>query len=106
MLNDVRHKTHCGDEFIFKNHQEGINKNDMHLHRSLLNLQCDCRLREKAFILRNYFENDARHTSLFTQEVHLTVWIYELAVWTKLLTTHIVRGGHETINLHKCVRHG
>ena len=28
---------------------------------------------------------------LFTREVYLTVWIYERAVWTSLLTAHIVR---------------
>ena len=44
---------------------------------------------------------------LFTQQVHLTVWIYELAVWTSLLTVHIVRGessdNHTIIKAHLLV---
>ena len=46
----------------------------------------------KLLFTKNIYTNDARRTSLFTKEVHLTGWPYELAVWPWRLTAHIVRG--------------
>ena len=46
---------------------------------------------ENLLFTKNIYTNDARHTSLFTKEVHLTCWPYELAVWPWRLTAHIVR---------------
>ena len=95
MLSDERHKFHCGDKFIFKNHQEGLNTNDANLRRAMLqNRTVDG---GKMRLLQGI---TFRMILLFTQEVHFTVWIYGLAVWTRLLTVHIVRGArNNTTNL-------
>ena len=56
----------------------------------------------KLLFSKNINKNDARHTSLFTKEVHLTCRVYELAVWPRRLTAHIVRGRIAYSNSH-CV---
>ena len=52
---------------------------------------------ENVLFTKNIYTNDARRTSLFTKELHLTCWPYELAVWPWRLTAHIVR-------VHKCFK--